>query len=196
MPRSVNAPSRGAFILNDSGATVRTRAAPHTVESFLRNNGNHDQSCKRVSPPSAEGSVEQQTDQQDRRQIGAKFCLFRIRVHGGASHRTSHTSFCPGKQRHHYQRNTRQNDSWNAVLRGSLGPQIQNRVVGDVGSEQEKASANKSKRPLFVCFPEMHIRINGHPPEQDRSRRYFDETVNSKADQRNTSGQRACDDSD
>jgi Flp pilus assembly protein TadD len=36
MPLSVNAPSRGAFILSDSRTTVRTCAAPHPVESFLR----------------------------------------------------------------------------------------------------------------------------------------------------------------
>ena len=43
------------------------------------------------------------------------------------------------------------------------------------------------ERPLLVRFPAMHIRINGHSPEQDRTGRHFNETIDSKSHERNTS---------
>ena len=61
--------------------TVLAGFALQSLDSFFRNDGNHDEGRHGVGPPQAEEGV----GQQDGGQVGAKLRLFGIRVHGGAA---------------------------------------------------------------------------------------------------------------
>src|SRR3954454_16076623 len=81
------------------------------------------------------------------------------------------------------------------MFRRSSRPQIQNRIVSNVSRKQEKAHPDYSQRPCFVSFATFYIRVNGHPPQQDRSGRNFDEAIQAKPNERNAPSNRTRSDS-
>jgi len=47
----------------------------------------------------------------------------------------------------------------------------------------------------LVSFASVNLGVNGHSPQQDRTRRDFDEAIDSKADKGNAPGHCSCHDS-
>src|SRR5260370_17551781 len=99
------------------------------------------------------------------RKIRTKLRLFRVRVHGGATQSAPHLSLRTRKKWHHDKGNAGQKDARNAVLRGSLGPQVRRRFVGDVGGEAQETHADNLQSLPFVPFPAVLTPLNPHPPQ-------------------------------
>jgi len=114
-------------------------------------------------------------------------------VHGGATQSAPHLSLRTRKKWHHDKGNAGQKDARNAVLRGSLGPQVRRRFVGDVGGEAQETHADNLQGSPFVAFAAVLIRINRHPPQQSRTGGHFDEAVDAKPDKGYTPGHGARD---
>jgi hypothetical protein len=64
-----------------------------------------------------------------------------------------HLFLGPRKKWHHDQRNTRQDESRNAVLGSFSTDEIGNRLVTDIKGEGQEAEANDPQTELLVPFP-------------------------------------------
>ena len=68
-----------------------------------------------------------------------------------------------------------------------VGHHIADRLNRNIDSEGEKTNADQTERDKLVPFPLVLVRIDRHPPQQCCTRSHFDETINAKRGERNTS---------
>lgn len=177
-------------------SALGTGFALDAVNSLFGDDGNHDQAGHGIGPPKAEYGIQQQSAEQDGRQIRAEVGLLGVSVHGGAAEGTSHFSLGAGKQGHSEQRGAGERDSCDAALRCVTLHEIANRFVGDVGGERQEANANDSQRKPFVAFAAMDVFVDTHAPQQCRTRGDFDQAVDAETDERDAPRDRSRNDSD
>src|SRR5215469_10901337 len=95
-----------------------TSFALHRLRPFPRNDWHHYESRQWVSPPPTQSCTGDKADEQDSREIEAKVGLPCVRLHRSASKFGSDLSFGARQKGHNNERNARQDNSGNAVLRG------------------------------------------------------------------------------
>ena len=98
-----------------------------------------------ISPPPAQRHIQQQADEQDRRQVRAEVGLLRIGVHGSASNSGSNPTFRPCEQRHDDHRSGSYDDSRQAPFRRSVADQRGAGFVEDVQRQRNEAPADDSQ---------------------------------------------------
>ena len=150
----------GPHISSRLAAGIIADASFDTVEAFFGNDGNHDQASSGVRPPPPKNRIQKKSAQQNSSQIRTKISLFRIGVHGCAAKRSAYPLLRTRKNRHHNERNTSQNDAWNALLRRSSADEIQNRFISDIRSQSKKAEADNPEAEPFLMLAALRLRIN------------------------------------
>src|SRR5215469_4668380 len=76
---------------------------------------------------------------------------------------------------HNDERNARQDDSGNAVLRGVFLDDVGHGFKRDIRSEDEKTTSDNSQAETFFTFTTLSISVSGHSPEERSSGNDFNE---------------------
>ena len=104
----------------------------------------------RVGPRPAEQAVEQQPDQQHRRQVGAQQGLLGVGDRRQRAEFAAGAALRPGQDRHDDQADGGQHDPDGGVLRFADPEQRPDRVDGDVGGQAEERERDDPQRDLLA----------------------------------------------
>jgi len=137
-------------------------------------------------PPTRRKKLDQQPDYDDAGQIAARDRLDSIHAERPAADLVGNPHLRLGETPHDGDRQHRDGKPWRREFLAPAHPQAVSRTDNDVGGAAEQQHTTDSARPALYTLGE--IRASTHldiePPEQNTSRREFDQAVRAEGDER------------
>src|SRR5579864_402264 len=161
-------------------SSTGARFPSNGLYAFIRDDRNHNQCGRRISPPKSENGIENQARQEDDRQVGAELTLPRVRAHCWTVQSAADLLLSPRQKRHHDKSKTGEDNSGQTPVSGLFSGEMAEGFETNVCRQQEKTSADDAQREFLIRLATVYVRVCDHPPQQRDSGREFNKAVDTE----------------
>jgi len=140
---------------------------PEALESFVGDDGDHDEGRHRIGPPPSQRRVEEQPAQEEGGKVRAEHGLLGIGGQSATAQLGGHAALGAGEQGHDDKRQDSNHDAYLALLRALALQDGPDGIDSHVDCKGEEAAANDAERETVRAFATCLIEIRVESPDRN-----------------------------